>query len=114
MRDELCSKPHPRNSRGSLLFGWGLWVAISCRSHFGRMLGMGLTMTIFFYLAINLLMVMGLAPVVGVPLPLISYGGSAMMTVLMAFGLIFCVSINRDARETRCPCAAGRLLGPRR
>lgn len=82
----------------SLLCGWGLWVAISCRSHFGRMLAMGLTMTIFFYLAINLLMVMGLAPVVGVPLPLISYGGSAMMTVLMAFGLIFCVSINRDER----------------
>ncbi len=82
----------------SLLFAWGLWVAISCRSHFGRMLGMGLTMTIFLYLAINLLMVMGLAPVVGVPLPLISYGGSAMMTVLMAFGLIFCVSINREAR----------------
>ncbi len=82
----------------SLLFAWGLWVAISCRSHFGRMLGMGLTMTIFLYLAINLLMVMGLAPVVGVPLPLISYGGSAMMTVLMAFGLIFCVSINRETR----------------
>lgn len=82
----------------TLLFAWGLWVAISCRSHFGRMLGMGLTMTIFLYLAINLLMVMGLAPVVGVPLPLISYGGSAMMTVLMAFGLIFCVSINREAR----------------
>jgi rod shape determining protein RodA len=78
------------------VFGWGLWVAITCRSLFGRMLAMGLSMTIFFYLAINLLMVMGLAPVVGIPLPLISYGGSAMMTVLMALGLIFCVSINRE------------------
>jgi rod shape determining protein RodA len=79
-----------------LIFGWGLWVAITCRSLFGRMLAMGLSLTIFFYLAINLLMVMGLAPVVGIPLPLISHGGSAMMTVLMALGLIFCVSINRE------------------
>ncbi len=80
------------------IFAWGLWVAITCRSLFGRMLAMGLSMTVFFYLAINLLMVMGLAPVVGIPLPLISYGGSAMMTVLMALGLIFCVSINREAQ----------------
>jgi rod shape determining protein RodA len=80
----------------SVIFGWGLWVSLTCRSLFGRMLAMGLSMTIFFYLAINLLMVMGLAPVVGIPLPLISYGGSAMMTVLMALGLIFCVSINRE------------------
>jgi rod shape determining protein RodA len=79
-----------------VIFAWGLWVSITCRSLFGRMLAMGLSMTIFFYLAINLLMVMGLAPVVGIPLPLISYGGSAMMTVMMALGLIFCVSINRD------------------
>jgi rod shape determining protein RodA len=79
-----------------LIFGWGLWVSLTCRSLAGRMLAMGLSMTIFFYLAINLLMVMGLAPVVGIPLPLISYGGSAMMTVMMALGLIFCVSINRE------------------
>ena len=80
----------------AILFGWGLWVAVTCRSHFGRLLAMGLIMTVFFYLAVNLLMVTGLAPVVGVPLPLISYGGSAMMTVLMAFGLIFNVSISRE------------------
>ncbi len=79
-----------------VIFAWGLWVSITCRSLFGRLLAMGLSMTIFFYLAINLLMVMGLAPVVGIPLPLISYGGSAMMTVMMALGLIFCVSINSD------------------
>jgi rod shape determining protein RodA len=78
------------------IFAWGLWVSITCRSLFGRMLAMGLSMTIFFYLAINLLMVMGLAPVVGIPLPLVSYGGSAMMTVMMALGLIFCVSLNRE------------------
>jgi rod shape determining protein RodA len=79
-----------------IIFGWGLWVSVTCRSLFGRLMAMGLTMTVFFYLAVNLLMVMGLAPVVGVPLPLISYGGSAMMTVLLAMGLVFCVSINRE------------------
>ncbi len=79
-----------------IIFAWGLWVSLTCRSLFGRMLALGLSMTIFFNLAVNLLMVMGLAPVVGIPLPLISYGGSAMMTVLMALGLIFCVSINRE------------------
>ena len=52
--------------------------------------------TIFFYVAINLLMVMGLAPVVGIPLPLVSYGGSAMMTVLICLGLL--MSIDRAGR----------------
>jgi rod shape determining protein RodA len=79
-----------------IIFTWGIWVALSSRSQFGRMMAMGLTMTIFFYLAINMSMVMGLAPVVGIPLPLISFGGSAMMTVLLALGLIFSASLNRE------------------
>jgi rod shape determining protein RodA len=79
-----------------IIFAWGIWVGLSSRSHFGRMMAMGLTMTIFFYLAINMSMVMGLAPVVGIPLPLISFGGSAMMTVLLALGLIFSASLNRE------------------
>ena len=53
-------------------------------------------MTMFFYVAINLMMVMGLAPVVGIPLPLISYGGSAMMTILMCLGVL--MSIDRQTR----------------
>lgn len=79
-----------------IIFAWGIWVGLSSRSQFGRMMAMGLTMTIFFYLAINMSMVMGLAPVVGIPLPLISFGGSAMMTVLLALGLIFSASLNRE------------------
>lgn len=75
---------------------WAMLVALSTRSTFGRLLAMGLAMSIFLYIAINLAMVMGLAPVVGIPLPLLSYGGSAMMTVLMALGLIFAISLNRD------------------
>ncbi len=71
-----------------IVLAWGISVALKARGQFQRLLAMGLTMTLFFYLAINMMMVMGLAPVVGIPLPLISYGGSAMMTVLVLLGLI--------------------------
>lgn len=79
-----------------ILLSWGLWTALMSRSQFGRLLAMGLTVTIFLYVAINLMMVMGLAPVVGVPLPLLSYGGSAMLTVMIAFGILFSCSLNRN------------------
>jgi rod shape determining protein RodA len=71
-----------------IVLAWGISVALKARGQFQRLLAMGLTATLFFYLAINMMMVMGLAPVVGIPLPLISYGGSAMMTVLVLLGLI--------------------------
>ncbi|MCH8684808.1 rod shape-determining protein RodA [Sphingosinicellaceae bacterium A1X5R2] len=80
----------------AIILSWGLWISLTSRSHFGRLLTMGLTLTIFLYVAINLMMVMGLAPVVGVPLPLISYGGSAMLTVMIAFGMLLSCSLNRD------------------
>lgn len=70
------------------VLAWGITTALKARGQFQRLLAMGLTATLFFYLAINMMMVMGLAPVVGIPLPLISYGGSAMMTVLVLLGLI--------------------------
>jgi rod shape determining protein RodA len=81
-----------------IILGWGILVAIKARSHFQRLLALGLTATLFFYLAINMMMVMGLAPVVGIPLPLISYGGSAMMTVLILLGLVMGV-----ARQNKLP-----------
>ena len=73
-------------------------VAISTRSysHFGRLVGMGITTTFFLYVFINIAMVMGLIPVVGVPLPLISYGGTAMLTLLIGFGLLMGVWVHRD------------------
>ena len=71
-----------------LVLAWGIRTAISARSQFQRLLSLGLTATLFFYLAINMMMVMGLAPVVGVPLPLISWGGSAMMTVMILLGVV--------------------------
>jgi rod shape determining protein RodA len=73
-------------------------IAISMRSysHFGRLVGMGVAITFFLYVFINIAMVMGLIPVVGVPLPLISYGGTAMMTLLIGFGLLMGVWVHRD------------------
>ena len=78
------------------VIGWGISVALSARSHFARLAAMGLTCTIAFYVAINTAMVMGLAPVVGIPLPLISYGGSAMLTLLMTLGILLSIARQRD------------------
>jgi len=81
----------------SFVIGWGMRVAMNARTRFGRIASAGLTATIFFYVAINLLMVMGLAPVVGIPLPLVSFGGSAMMTVMICLGLL--MAIQRHSRS---------------
>jgi rod shape determining protein RodA len=83
-----------------LLFRWGMAVAAESKGRFERLTAAGLTMTIFFYFAINMMMVMGLAPVVGIPLPLFSYGGSAMLTVMLCLGIL--MSIDRvNRRESR-------------
>ncbi|RMB11731.1 rod shape-determining protein RodA [Eilatimonas milleporae] len=83
-----------------LLYGvaltWALLMGLGCRSQFGRLLASGLAVSLFLYICINVAMVMGVVPVVGVPLPLVSYGGSAMLTWMVAFGLILCVATNRD------------------
>lgn len=79
----------------AVIIFFGVRVSLSSRSHFGRLLAGGLTLTIFLYVFINVAMVMGLLPVVGVPLPLISYGGSAMMTVMVALGLLMACAIDR-------------------
>jgi rod shape determining protein RodA len=85
----------------SLLVVYGIAIALRTRSHFGRLLAFGITMNIFLYFFINTAMVMGLIPVVGIPLPLISYGGTAMMTVMVGFGLLTAVYIQRDYRVGR-------------
>ncbi|MBY0461712.1 MAG: rod shape-determining protein RodA [Alphaproteobacteria bacterium] len=76
-------------------------VALSSRTQFGRLVGIGLTTTFFLYVFINMAMVMGLLPVVGIPLPLISYGGTAMITLLFSQGLIFSVALHNDVRVGR-------------
>src|SRR5271155_3980782 len=76
-------------------------IALRSRSQFGRLLGLGIAVNFFLYAFINTAMVMGLIPVVGVPLPLISYGGSALVTVMFGFGLVMNIGIHRDVRISR-------------
>jgi len=84
-----------------LVIFYAFAIALRSRSQFGRLLGLGIAVTFFLYAFINAAMVMGLIPVVGVPLPLISYGGSAMVTVMFGFGLVMNVGIHRDVRISR-------------
>jgi rod shape determining protein RodA len=74
-----------------LIFRWGLAIASRAPDRFSRLLAAGMVTTIFFYMAINLMMVMGLAPVVGIPLPFMSHGGSSMMTNMLCIGTIMAV-----------------------
>lgn len=78
-----------------IVLTYGLLIGIGCRNQFGRLLASGLAVSLFLYVLINVGMVMGLLPVVGVPLPLVSYGGSAMLTWMLAYGLILSVSVHR-------------------
>ncbi len=75
----------------AMVLSWGLHVARASEDRFSRLLAAGMTLTIFFYVAINLMMVMGLAPVVGIPLPFMSHGGSSMMTNMICIGTIMAV-----------------------
>ncbi len=83
------------------LIAYASVISLRCNSQFGRMLGMGIVTTFFLYVFINMAMVMGLVPIVGVPLPLISYGGSAMLTLLFGFGLVLNIYIHRDVQIGR-------------
>ena len=85
----------------TLILVYGYAMSLRSRSQFGRLAGLGLTTTFFLYVFINTAMVMGLVPVVGVPLPLISYGGTAMLTLLFGFGLILSIHIHRDVHIGR-------------
>jgi rod shape determining protein RodA len=77
---------------------WGVNVGVRAQNRFSRLMAAGLATTIFFYVAINLMMVMGLAPVVGIPLPMVSNGGSSLMTVLLCVGIL--MSIDRQNRQS--------------
>lgn len=77
------------------LIAWGLNIARHCRDRFGRMLALGITANIFWQSAVNIGMVLGLLPVVGVPLPLFSYGGSSLVSTMLSFGILMSISIRR-------------------
>ena len=78
-----------------LIIGFCVASALSNRDRFAALLTLGIAATFFLYFAVNMAMVMGLAPVVGVPLPLVSYGGSAMLVLMVAFGLVQSAHIHR-------------------
>ena len=78
-----------------LIIGFCLVSAINNKDRFSALLTIGIAGTFFLFFAVNMSMVMGLVPVVGVPLPLVSYGGSAMMVLLVAFGLVQSAHIHK-------------------
>jgi len=71
-------------------------IAARSRNQFGRLVAGGVMATFFLYVFINIAMVTGLIPVVGVPLPLVSYGGTVMLTLMIGFGLVIGVGVHRD------------------
>jgi len=73
----------------------GLYIAINAQHTFGRLLASGLTLTFFVYIFVNMGMVTGQLPVVGVPLPLVSHGGTSMVTLMIGFGIIMAIHTHR-------------------
>jgi rod shape determining protein RodA len=84
----------------ALVIRWGMRVSKKAPTRFGQLTAAGLSGTIFFYVSINLMMVMGLAPVVGVPLPLVSFGGSAVMTIMICLGILMALERQQRTRSS--------------
>lgn len=83
------------------IIAYGYVIALNCQNQFGRLLSGGVIINFSLYVFINIGMVMGLLPVVGVPLPMISHGGTAMLSVLFGFGLLMSAHVHRDVKFTR-------------
>ena len=81
----------------------GTRISLAAKSHFGRLLALGISLTLVMYVLVNTGMVMGLAAVVGVPLPLVSYGGTVMLAMMGGFGLVMSVWIHRHQDTLRTP-----------
>ena len=78
------------------VIGGGMAIALRCRNQFGRLVALGIAVNFSLYVFVNVAMVMGAIPVGGVPLPLVSHGGSALLTVMFGFGLLMSVHVHRD------------------
>ena len=74
----------------------GMFMALRCRHQYGRLVALGISMNFFMYVVVNIAMVTGAIPVGGVPLPLVSYGGTAMITVMIGMGILMSVHVHRD------------------
>lgn len=79
-----------------LLVLGAMGMALRCRHQFGRLVGLGISVNFFLYCAVNIAMVTGAIPVGGVPMPLVSYGGSASLTVMLGFGILMSAYVHRD------------------
>ena len=77
------------------IVGRSLWIALRAQDTFQRLLGGAFAMTFFIYIFINVGMVIGLLPVVGVPLPLLSYGGTSAVSLLACFGILMSIQTHR-------------------
>ena len=82
----------------SMVVALCMFTALTTKDRYSRLLITGLCATFFTYFAINIAMVMGLLPVVGIPLPLISYGGSSMIVIMLSFGLIQSAHVHKNNR----------------
>ena len=85
----------------ALIIAQSIGIATSCKSVFLRLVSMGVATTFALYVMINVAMVSGMLPVVGVPLPLISYGGTVILSVLAGFGLVLGAHVHRNADPPR-------------
>lgn len=83
-----------------LILGFCFFTALKTTNRFAALMVMGIAATFFLYFGVNMAMVMGLAPVVGVPLPLVSYGGSAMLVLMIGFGLVQSAHIHRPRERS--------------
>ena len=79
----------------SLIIARGLYIASQAQTTFSRLLAGSITLTFFIYIFVNIGMVSGILPVVGVPLPLISYGGTSMVTILLGFGILMSIHTHK-------------------
>ncbi len=80
----------------TLIVVGAMLIALRCRHQFGRLAALGIATNFFLYVFVNIAMVMGVIPVGGVPLPLVSYGGSATLTVMFGFGVLMSIHVHRD------------------
>ncbi len=85
----------------TLILIYGFIIGLGAKSQFPRLVATGVTATFFIYVFINIAMVTGLIPVVGVPLPLVSYGGTAMVTIMVGACLLMSVNVHRDIEIPR-------------
>jgi rod shape determining protein RodA len=84
-----------------MICSYGYYIAFHCKHKFGYLLALGLMINFCLYIFINIGMVMGLLPVVGAPLPLVSYGGTSMLAAMISFGLMMSVWIHRERTMPR-------------